>query len=683
MGRIFIHAGIHKTGSSSIQLSLSRGIDNNEYFYFDLGEPNHSGPLVNLFSTDPQNYHGNRKRGRTIAQLLELRQSLDQSFLSQLESLGARNGILSAEDLCNFQEKELQCLRDTISKYGHEILIIVYVRGIYDYIDSAFQQLIKGGGLSRFSVSAAAPNYMKLERLIKIFDKELISFCYFARDDLHGNDVVSDFVYRIGLRRSSIEIVETNEGISLRALKFLYIFRQYGPQFEKNSLWIKRNNTIVSRLARLKGPKLKLSPNLTKQVVESELNALHSSSHFLSFAALLKRIAHDTRTSFNVASEADLLNLLPDDINDFISLCNELSVECSSSLSYYQDPARVAHAVFQLIPTRLRVDTVDTQIIRGSDNYLFLGRESHGLNLNYRNNIRDINNSTRIFSVNIARRARLMRQLDIAYKHIILPHKCRICVDFLPDSFVPYSTNLDIANVISSHEFSNSFVYPLEPLSADVLANCLRVDTHLSLIGTAVCLKAIVDSLHNDGFRFLAEPYLDIIQRVKEACVIGHRIQGDLGVKLNPPEFEDTYILPKSPNIVYYTNEATVNSRGICDLYFNREFISSGPRIAIFGDTSGRQLASVLAHFVGQVYFFFTPFMHNEIVNAAKPDVVLTQNVESDILNVVSDNARSTFLLYPILEDIKVNPSVEFAYALNAVLSYGRHAYKNFMYELD
>ena len=50
-GKLFLHIGMHKTGSSSIQFSLN-GFENESIRYAKLGFENHSVPIYTAFSED-------------------------------------------------------------------------------------------------------------------------------------------------------------------------------------------------------------------------------------------------------------------------------------------------------------------------------------------------------------------------------------------------------------------------------------------------------------------------------------------------------------------------------------------------------------------------------------------------------------------------------------------------------
>ena len=56
MDEVILHIGMHKTGSTSIQLSLN-GYDDGETIYANLENINHAFPIYTIFSANRYDYH--------------------------------------------------------------------------------------------------------------------------------------------------------------------------------------------------------------------------------------------------------------------------------------------------------------------------------------------------------------------------------------------------------------------------------------------------------------------------------------------------------------------------------------------------------------------------------------------------------------------------------------------------
>jgi hypothetical protein len=678
MGTIVIHAGMHKTGSSSIQNTLSAGIRNPNFHYFSLGEPNHCGPLVNLFKSHPENYHGNRKRGRTIEDIRLIRKSINDDLAEQLASLGDQTGILSAEDLCNFNKDELLRLRQYLLQSGHLIKVIVYVRGFYGYIDSAFQQLIKGG-LSAFKPEAAAPSYSKLDNISEVFQSDDLYFIPFFPDQLHGNDVVRDFAHRLKIPLESITNTRANESLSLTSIKLIYIFRKFGPGYGQDQWAIKRNNGIVGRLSKLKGRKLTLSPGLTRNIFQKEGHDLLNLSHHLFDQVSIHRLLSDNRTEITVSSEEDLLRLEPEEIDAFVKLGERLSIDLPRNHHEYLNHDKTALLIAKLAPRVQDKPSTSPSVIRGSSNILFLAGGNHSPLAFAQGAYKASKRSINLFWQNINRRARLLEQRSISYRHLIVPDKHLICELEFPEPIKYRLADDYLVAAEGRSSYADHVIYPLGQLTLHRDKACMRVDTHLSVLGSAICLSAISESLSATKSNITTTPNLDFYDCIDKMALPGKRKYGDLGSKVYPMEDEADLCLPSNKDIVTISNNFRSGNNGICDLYFNKTLLENGPRVLIFGDSYARNIALVLSRFAGQVFFMRTPYLHDEIVNAIMPDTVITENAERYLSSVRSDHDRSLFMLYPWLKDRSYSPPQRFIEAFDAVLSYGRPKYEAFI----
>lgn len=68
MRTVYLHVGMHKTGSTAIQSAFS-GFDDGKTKYADLGYQNHSIPFCTAFSGDYQDYHIWKSVGLTPDQI--------------------------------------------------------------------------------------------------------------------------------------------------------------------------------------------------------------------------------------------------------------------------------------------------------------------------------------------------------------------------------------------------------------------------------------------------------------------------------------------------------------------------------------------------------------------------------------------------------------------------------------
>lgn len=688
MGRVLFHAGMHKTGTSSIQASLSSGLSDPNYIYLDLGEPNHSGPLVNLFGEKPESYHGNRKRGRTVQDLQGIRQGLRSRFDDQLESLGDRTSIISAEDACRFSIKELTRIRDAIASHGHHIEVVIYLRPPRGYIESAFQQLIKGGQ-SSFSLESAYPRYHNFVLLSQVFGRESCSYRLFSRAHLYRGDVLYDLLHKLkpGLMPTKQAVV--NEGISLTALKFLYAYRKYGPGYGSDKDAIRRNNGLVGRLARLEGPKLRLSASLTDRYFAAAKRDLETVASLLSPSDYQIFLEEASLNEANVHNEDDLLHVSRGEVEGLVALSETLKIKIPSDYESYQDPRAIAGIVGSLVPKGAQQKPVydNPTVIEGKEGYLFLagGRHSPYAYAKGRHKVRA--ESILTFWKNIRLRRDQMRNRNISYLHLVVPDKHNICADVFPEplSVILANTYLS-ACPPGSPDLAKNVVFPLKDLQDQFREACSRVDTHLEPLGLILCIKALNSRFHNLESRPLypVNEACDPADRLLSRLVVTEEAwAGDLGSKLDPAQTEPRRRLAVGRSVQFFSNRFAGGNNGICDLYFNLQQLGSGARVMVFGDSFGRALAGIIAPLVAEVFFFRTPFLHVDLVNQIRPTHVITQNVERYLSNVIADQERACFWLYPHLRDTPYHPPLDFVRAMNAIANAGGPVYRQFVDSLQ
>lgn len=149
----YLHLGLHKTASSSFQITCSRNI--NLLKSFDITYPiftcsaanknsikNHSIPIYSLLHKKPQSYRVNIKWN-----VSDQIKQVNKSYLEQLERYleESNNIILSGEDISMLDKQSLKELVEKIKSYNFKVHIIALVRNPYYYFCSEIQQFIKGG----------------------------------------------------------------------------------------------------------------------------------------------------------------------------------------------------------------------------------------------------------------------------------------------------------------------------------------------------------------------------------------------------------------------------------------------------------------------------------------------------------------------------------------------------------
>jgi hypothetical protein len=156
---IFIHIGLHKTGSTSIQHALGEAhyALSRKGFLYPLFKKrylaiyNHSWPVYSLFSDKPMPYHVNFKDGiRSKDQLNQLNYRFRKQFLKQINDFKGDTLIISGEDISALSTAELASFKEfLIQSISSDICfkIIIFCRHPVDHFRSITQERIKNGVL--------------------------------------------------------------------------------------------------------------------------------------------------------------------------------------------------------------------------------------------------------------------------------------------------------------------------------------------------------------------------------------------------------------------------------------------------------------------------------------------------------------------------------------------------------
>lgn len=227
MKRLILHVGLHKTATSSIQVTLDKNraeLNRQGFIYpvFKMGTKeinNHSIPLYSSFCKFPEKYHINIKNN-----LNDRIKEINEDYLSQLNrylSMDA-NIIISGEDVSALHIDALTKLQQIFIANGFQLEVYCSVRRPYSFACSSLQERIKGG-TNTLKILHIDKRSGVINKLIKAFGSS-IHFSSFEKDCQSELGPVYAFIERVGVDASKIRVVNQNEGfgnLSTRMLSFL------------------------------------------------------------------------------------------------------------------------------------------------------------------------------------------------------------------------------------------------------------------------------------------------------------------------------------------------------------------------------------------------------------------------------------------------------------------------------
>jgi hypothetical protein len=265
---VLIHAGMHKTGTTSIQNTLE-GFSDARVEYIKWNNPNHSPLFALMCHTHPENYHLFKKRGWTRDDLMKRRAKAAATIRDTISS-DSRTYVFSGEDISVAVPVHIENLRDVFADAQGGVQVLMYIRPPSSYLVSAFQTRLRVGGLDSFDLDKIWPRYRyRVEKFDQIFGRKNVILRPFHPNEFKGNNVVLDFADFLGIDIDPDKIVTSNETLSAEATALLYLQRKLGTGFgEPGPFAVKRNSLWFTKLDSIGSRRFRFSDSLLNAVVQ-------------------------------------------------------------------------------------------------------------------------------------------------------------------------------------------------------------------------------------------------------------------------------------------------------------------------------------------------------------------------------------------------------------------------------
>jgi hypothetical protein len=232
---LYLHIGVHKTGSSSIQSSLHKARDAlRKHGISYPGRDVDHADLYSPFCDSPHKEHRNLRTGLgTVEAARRWNEEVLDFFSAQLADAGCRKIVLSAEGFSSLGAAGVTRLREFLHKFVADVVVVCFVRSPVRFAISYAQEIVLGGKLIEESIRYPhLPNYRdKLTRFIDAFGIENLRVINFDATCAQQRSLVTSFLEAIGEQRGDYPFLEdqrVNAALSLEAvLIFDAINRRY------------------------------------------------------------------------------------------------------------------------------------------------------------------------------------------------------------------------------------------------------------------------------------------------------------------------------------------------------------------------------------------------------------------------------------------------------------------------
>ena len=281
--QIILHAGLSKTGTTSIQDNCSthreflreRGV---HYPLFRFGKHcfrNHSIPLTVAVCAAPGQY-GLGLRRRFGDDVPQMKAACRAQFDALLRDAPGETLVLSTELLESWCDEDLQALRQRLLQGTDSLRVIAYIRSPQSALESTLQERAKAGAMPAPAdiVGRVRDKYLRLERN---FEWALECVDFHRAQEAPGG-LVGSFFSLAGIRpaeTSGLDYRVSNRRLSVEAFRLLSAVNRQFPRREQHRHGVTRFAGDLDLLAELPGQPFSLrdypDPDLRAQVLEETL----------------------------------------------------------------------------------------------------------------------------------------------------------------------------------------------------------------------------------------------------------------------------------------------------------------------------------------------------------------------------------------------------------------------------
>lgn len=264
---IYLHIGVPKTGTTSIQRVLAENRDRllSHGVNFFPGRENQGWLFSSLLAGEPHKAAANvRRHIDTPQKAARVNEDFDRQLTDWLEQNQSPKILISAEALSRLTEEQIDRLKQKLAPYAAGYRVIVYVRDPYDYMNSASLQGLKGGIVRTPGMRISLPEYRRhLGPHIRAFGRENIDMRVFNSGSFLDGDLISDFMAALELPPDfavSCEAVRLNESLSHEAAIILTETNRAFPGRVNGLANRERVSNFHGYLTRIKGQKFFTDP---------------------------------------------------------------------------------------------------------------------------------------------------------------------------------------------------------------------------------------------------------------------------------------------------------------------------------------------------------------------------------------------------------------------------------------
>lgn len=283
-GKIILHIGLPKTGTSTIQHVLYGNRDllrEQDHALYPSLAPNLSTALCTMFADDPRSPIDNQIAGLSMDEAVRLRGEFHTAMDHEISEQPWETLILSAEGVANLRHEELAQLKRWGERFASRWMVLVCVRHPLSFTRSQIQQNLKAGAtLSDQFIKPPIPNFeRKIGPALTLFGAANLKLFDFDDARNAAGGIVARFAQLAELCERSIEALSrqggsVNESLSFEAVMLLDVLNRQRPMFLDGERAPRRSGREIQYLKRVRGRRFELPPEVRASICKASRSSV-------------------------------------------------------------------------------------------------------------------------------------------------------------------------------------------------------------------------------------------------------------------------------------------------------------------------------------------------------------------------------------------------------------------------
>jgi integrase len=275
----------------------------------------------------------------------------------------------------------------------------------------------------------------------------------------------------------------------------------------------------------------------------------------------------------------------------------------------------------------------DEKVVRGRGGWLFLAQDSNFVMEQHSGAIRLDDAALAQWRRTLEARLEFLRGLGVRYRLLVVPDTHGIYPEKLPRRFRPAGERPvhQLIRHLAEHRSQVQVVYPLEEMIAAKKSGrvCSPVDSHWTAYGAFVAYDRLMDDI---------QPEVDFRRMSEEAIVFADiETHADLGFKVGRSGPTTVAMMSTRARLV---SDNCVENIGT---HVVTECPSAPPtKCLLVGDSYATAIIRYLAESFGRFVFVHSPTLDRDLIEAERPDVVISEMAERFLIAVPDDDNAPT-----------------------------------------